>query len=238
MALNNLVRSEADTMYSEASRIAAARGVRYFAESADLREYYESLKIIADADETVIRVIATDGTEIINTDKPYDRKNPHVIEAFDYAAFGPGIYEIGTFYDEYEEDCLSVICPVTSGVRVRGYVAITENLAVIRDHVFATVRIMMVVAVVNFALSFLILLFFALTTYKPMLLIMDGAREFASGNLRHKIIVASHDEMGYLADTLNLMAGELKKNNDYQKNFISNVSHDFRSPLTSIKGFS
>ena len=235
---NSRVRAEADTMYAEASRIAASHGVRYFIDSADLRDSYENLQTIAAADETVIRVIATDGTEIINTEAPYNPKESHVIESFNYATFGPGIYEIGTFYDEYAEDCLSVICPVTSGVRVRGYIAITENLAVIRDDVAATVRIMMIIAAVNFGLSFLILLFFALTTYRPMLQIMDGAKEFASGNLQHKIRVASHDEMGYLADTLNLMAGELRKNNDYQKNFISNVSHDFRSPLTSIKGFS
>lgn len=235
---NSRVRAEADTMYAEASRIAASHGVRYFIDSADLRDSYENLQTIAAADETVIRVIATDGTEIINTEAPYNPKESHVIESFNYATFGPGIYEIGTFYDEYAEDCLSVICPVTSGVRVRGYIAITENLAVIRDDVAATVRIMMIIAAVNFGLSFLILLFFALTTYRPMLQIMDGAKEFASGNLQHKIRVTSHDEMGYLADTLNLMAGELRKNNDYQKNFISNVSHDFRSPLTSIKGFS
>lgn len=235
---NSRVRAEADTMYAEASRIAASHGVRYFIASADLKESYENLQTIAAADETVIRVIATDGTEIINTESPYNPKESHVIESFNYATFGPGIYEIGTFYDEYEEDCLSVICPVTSGVRVRGYIAITEDLTVIRDDVAATVRIMMIIAAVNFGLSFLILLFFALTTYRPMLQIMDGAKEFASGNLQHKIRVTSHDEMGYLADTLNLMAGELRKNNDYQKNFISNVSHDFRSPLTSIKGFS
>ena len=235
---NSRVRAEADTMYAEASRIAASHGVRYFIVSADLKESYENLQTIAAADETVIRVIATDGTEIINTEAPYNPKESHVIESFNYATFGPGTYEIGTFYDEYEEDCLSVICPVTSGVRVRGYIAITEDLTVIRDDVAATVRIMMIIAAVNFGLSFLILLFFALTTYRPMLQIMDGAKEFASGNLQHKIRVTSHDEMGYLADTLNLMAGELRKNNDYQKNFISNVSHDFRSPLTSIKGFS
>ena len=235
---NSRVRAEADTMYAEASRIAASHGVRYFIASADLKESYENLQTIAAADETVIRVIATDGTEIINTESPYNPKESHVIESFNYATFGPGIYEIGTFYDEYAEDCLSVICPVTSGVRVRGYIAITEDLTVIRDDVAATVKIMMIIAAVNFGLSFLILLFFALTTYRPMLQIMDGAKEFASGNLQHKIRVTSHDEMGYLADTLNLMAGELRKNNDYQKNFISNVSHDFRSPLTSIKGFS
>ena len=132
LTLNNRVRAEADTMYAKASRIADAHGVRYFALSADLRESYENLKTIADADKTVIRVIATDGTEIINTDLPYKHTEPRVIESFNYAAFGPGIYEIGTFYGEYEEDCLSVICPVTSGVRVRGYIAITKTFEVIR----------------------------------------------------------------------------------------------------------
>ncbi len=43
--------------------------------------------------------------------------------------------------------------------------------------------------------------------------------------------------MGYLAGTLNYMSNELNKMEEYQKNFIANVSHDFRSPLTSIKGY-
>ena len=33
------------------------------------------------------------------------------------------------------------------------------------------------------------------------------------------------------------MAGELSKLDEYRKNFIANISHDFRSPLTSIKGY-
>lgn len=235
---NMQVKTISNSLYAEASRIASTRGTKYFNESAALVESYENLQILAAADETVIRVIATDGTEIINTDRPLNIKKPHVIESFNYAAFGPGVYEISTFYGEYEEARLNVICPVTSGVRVRGYIAVSREMTAIRSDVLSIVRIMLIVAAVNFVLSFLILLFFALTTYRPMLQIIDGAREFAQGNLRHKIGVSSHDEMGYLADTLNLMAGELRKNNDYQKNFISNISHDFRSPLTSIKGFS
>ena len=43
--------------------------------------------------------------------------------------------------------------------------------------------------------------------------------------------------MGYLAGTLNYMSGELNKMEEYQRTFIANVSHDFRSPLTSIKGY-
>lgn len=33
------------------------------------------------------------------------------------------------------------------------------------------------------------------------------------------------------------MSEQLNKNGEYQRQFISNVSHDFRSPLTSIKGY-
>ena len=40
-----------------------------------------------------------------------------------------------------------------------------------------------------------------------------------------------------MAGTLNYMSGELNKLEEYQRNFIANVSHDFRSPLTSIKGY-
>ena len=66
---------------------------------------------------------------------------------------------------------------------------------------------------------------------------MKGASEYAGGNLEYKIDVASEDEMGYLAKNLNYMADKLNRSGEYQRQFISNISHDFRSPLTSIKGY-
>ena len=43
--------------------------------------------------------------------------------------------------------------------------------------------------------------------------------------------------MGYLSASLNYMSSQLRDMEDYQKKFVANVSHDFRSPLTSIKGY-
>ena len=43
--------------------------------------------------------------------------------------------------------------------------------------------------------------------------------------------------MGYLCAQLNYMASRLSEQEDNQKKFIANVSHDFRSPLTSIRGY-
>lgn len=68
-------------------------------------------------------------------------------------------------------------------------------------------------------------------------MITKAADEYAAGNFEKKIDVHSNDEIGYLAASLNYMANELNTLEDDQKKFVSNVSHDFRSPLTSIKGY-
>ena len=72
---------------------------------------------------------------------------------------------------------------------------------------------------------------------RPFQEITKGASEFANGNLSYQIPVDSENELGYLAKNLNYMADKLNRNGEYQRQFISNISHDFRSPLTSIKGY-
>ena len=67
--------------------------------------------------------------------------------------------------------------------------------------------------------------------------IVKGAANFGSGNLDYKIPVKRDDEMGYLANSLNYMADRLNENGEYQRRIVANVSHDFRSPLTSIRGY-
>ncbi len=73
--------------------------------------------------------------------------------------------------------------------------------------------------------------------YIPLKKITEAANQYAAGNLTYKTTIHTQDEMGYLADTLNYMSDELDKMEEYQRTFIANISHDFRSPLTSIKGY-
>ncbi|MBF1256352.1 MAG: HAMP domain-containing histidine kinase, partial [Stomatobaculum longum] len=89
-----------------------------------------------------------------------------------------------------------------------------------------------------FLLSLTFLFIFHFAVYRPLAAITEGARQFADGNLTHRIPVRAEDEMGYLATTMNGMAEKLARLEEDERRFIANVSHDFRSPLTSIKGFS
>ncbi|MDE6688146.1 MAG: HAMP domain-containing protein, partial [Lachnospiraceae bacterium] len=86
-------------------------------------------------------------------------------------------------------------------------------------------------------LSLIILIFFSEMVYIPLRKIITATEQYASGNLHYEIQVESEDEIGYLAASLSYMASELARGEDNQKHIVANVSHDFRSPLTSIKGY-
>lgn len=64
-----------------------------------------------------------------------------------------------------------------------------------------------------------------------------AAAEFSRGSFSKRIIPQSKDEIGQLAESFNSMAASLDNTEKVRKSFISNVSHDLRTPITSITGF-
>ena len=159
------------------------------------------------------------------------------INGFDPASIGNRSYTIGDYYGMFSRNVLSVSAPITGNYNTYGYVLIHLPISEINQSQNGILSILYITSAVLFGLSLIILLVFTQTVYLPLRKITVGANEYAAGNLDYRIDVKTHDEMGYLSDTLNYMSDELNKMEEYQKNFIANVSHDFRSPLTSIKGY-
>ena len=71
----------------------------------------------------------------------------------------------------------------------------------------------------------------------PLREISSAAKKFASGKFDVRVPVRGHDEVAELAETFNNMAESLDHYDDMRNSFMSNVSHDLRSPMTSISGF-
>src|SRR5258708_29776451 len=63
------------------------------------------------------------------------------------------------------------------------------------------------------------------------------ALQIARGQFDQRVTVKTRDEVGELGETFNYMAQELAGLDQIRKDFVANVSHDLRSPLTSIHGF-
>ena len=72
----------------------------------------------------------------------------------------------------------------------------------------------------------------------PLKKLTLATERLARGNFNVHVNVNNKDELGQLAQSFNHMAGELKQLEQMRQDFVSNVSHEIQSPLTSIRGFS
>lgn len=70
--------------------------------------------------------------------------------------------------------------------------------------------------------------------------LMAGTRALAEGNLDYRVDVSSVSlaEVHALADSFNQMADRVQQSQQAQRDFVANVSHDLKTPLTSILGYS
>ena len=143
----------------------------------------------------------------------------------------------GTFYESFEDDVISVAIPITTNGEPNGMIithsTVSQINTVQKDLIQAIYIPFLVMLIVSFALLGII----SGKIMRPIKKINSIAEEYSTGNFETKMNIKSKDEIGQLAATLEYMASELSKLDEYRKDFISNISHDFRSPLTSIKGY-
>lgn len=232
-----LEQSISRNLYQEASRLAEEKAVIDYDIPGNLDKMQETFSVIAGYQDSIIWIINTSGEILLSTRTNISPEDPIPIQDFDPTVWGGNFYQIGDFYDYFSESRLSVIVPVTKDMMTKGYVAVHYLMSDLYQNRGGILIILQIMFLVVYALSGILLIFHRKFVQKPLEQITKGAGEYANGNLSYRIPISSSDEMGYLANTLNYMSDQLNKNGEYQRQFISNVSHDFRSPLTSIKGY-
>lgn len=82
-----------------------------------------------------------------------------------------------------------------------------------------------------------LIIIFSNTIVKPILKLTKGAKAIAKGNLGIQVEYNSSDELGELADSFNFMSNELIKIKKIRDDLLATISHEIRSPLARIKGY-
>ncbi|MGO5053140.1 sensor histidine kinase [Lachnospiraceae bacterium LCP25S3_G4] len=234
---NHLVTDVSSSLYKEATLVANNYLPNYFSENLSasdvraqlngMKTYLESSVWFVDSSGKMIAYSATNDVPLPPTE----------IKNFNPAEGGNSQYMLGNYHDYFASDMISVIAPIIQGFSTKGYLMIhkpMDNILISKSHFMSAIYITLLII---YLLSFIILIAVHYLMYVPIRRITEAATQYASGNLDHEIPVYTHDEMGYLSASLNYMSSQLKDMEDYQKKFVANVSHDFRSPLTSIKGY-
>lgn len=83
----------------------------------------------------------------------------------------------------------------------------------------------------------LLIILLAKRVVKPILKLNIATQEVAKGNFDIQVESKSYDEIGQLTQNFNKMTRELKNIEYLRKDFITNVSHEFKTPIASIQGF-
>lgn len=237
MSTNEVYKTKAQEMYYAASEIAATHAQALYNNETSLTTLKDELDSLGRMLGARIWIINPSGLVILDSDMDINVDSPPTIEGFDPTIFTGTYYSISNFYGQFESEQLSVAATVAQGYSVVGYVIIHVPVASLQPAINHFVNIDYLVLGIIFLLSLIILIFFTELVYIPLRKITVATEQYAAGNLHYELQVDSNDELGYLAASLAYMATELSKGEDNIKQLVANVSHDFRSPLTSIKGY-
>ena len=88
-----------------------------------------------------------------------------------------------------------------------------------------------------FLLSMVAIYFVTERISRPLKEMSFAAKSFAKGKFDVRVPVRGNDEVAELATAFNNMAGSLEKLEENRSIFLSNISHDLRTPMTTISGF-
>lgn len=237
MTLEHMKRERADTLYKEALLIADSYAADLYNNEITLESVWRQIDAIGTFVDASIWIVNPSGLVILDSGSQPDIENPTTIPNFSPTITGSSFYTVGNFFGMFDEDMISAFAPITSNYKVKGYVIIHTPMTELEASCNSLLNISYITLVILFLLSLIILLFFTEMVYLPLRKITHATEQYAVGNFRYEFQVDSEDEIGYLAASLAYMASEVAKSEDNQKRLVANISHDFRSPLTSMRGY-
>jgi len=160
------------------------------------------------------------------------------IEVFDFPTAGP--------------DAIALALPWVSGARVTGSLLLIRSVrAAARQITADTSGVVLKAALLASAVAAVVAYFLSSTITGPLQKMAQAAQAISRGSFKEKVDVKSADELGDLAQAMNSMSDEISALIDSltqekeklralieeRTNMMSDISHDLRTPVTSIRGF-
>ncbi len=154
----------------------------------------------------------------------------------------PAYQERGNLGGFYKSKMFTVAVPI--------YVTDSNNKVAFVGAVFAStsdspinsiqqkvLNIFLLAMLPTFFITFTLMGLFSYNMIKPLRNMSVAVRRFGDGDFSVRVPVHSEDEVGHLASAFNDMANSLSNSEGMRRSFIANVSHELKTPMTTIAGF-
>lgn len=196
-----------------------------------------SLTTVANLTETEICIVDQEGKILYSSNKGLFRSGNHISNKLLQTLNSKQTVQI-----EYQNPTNNTNY-IVSGKPLRLSNKVSGGLLVFSDaeHIKNSVRHMQLLLVVSLVGALFIALGFTYIASKklasPLLEMEKVTREVAKGKFYNKVDVSSSDEVGSLALAINDLGQELERYRNRQRDFFANISHDLRTPISYIKGY-
>lgn len=224
----------AKDLYKQAYTLSNSYSSSHYEIETDNYDYTRDIQILSYTTDTTIWLTDMDGRIRYSSNYIYVGENIKDFSSY----FDTDSYVIGNCNGLFKRDFISIVVPIVNTYKTYGYVIVNRDYSNVTAEVDNIVYYIYLSTFIVIFTSLILMLLFHFHVRKPLMKITKAAKEYAKGNLDYDgLKINSKDEIGELAEYLNVMSEEFKNLDERQKKFIANVSHDFRSPLTSIKGY-
>jgi signal transduction histidine kinase len=98
-------------------------------------------------------------------------------------------------------------------------------------------RLFLVSGLAALAIAFVVVYFISYRLVRPVHDMANATRQYARGEFGYRVQARGDDELRQLADAFNSMAISLANLESSRRSFVANVSHELKTPMTSIGGF-
>ena len=195
----------------------------------------DSYVVLSDTEGSMI--YACDGDTYYSVDKRVpDSVTRQVLEQGKFT----GMSDLGGLFDKnsYVVGVPFVLTRGTISV-VQGTVLVSTDTAAVQSMWQDTVAIFFFVAVIVLMIAVVASSLFASYQSRPLNEMAEAARKFGQGEFDTRVTGYENrgDEIGALAEAFNSMANSLEKVESQRADFIANVSHELKTPMTTIAGF-
>lgn len=141
------------------------------------------------------------------------------------------------FNSYFDGPFMVAVNSIIENVSPKGYVLVFMSEKEVDNSIVHMTNTLNIILLLFGLILLLILIAIYMFTIRPLHRLINAAKEYGVGHFDQPLNLKTHDEFHELASTINFMGSEISSLDSYQKKFVANISHDFRSPLTSIKGY-
>ncbi|MFI3207011.1 MAG: HAMP domain-containing sensor histidine kinase [Clostridia bacterium] len=156
------------------------------------------------------------------------------------AGFYTSSDDLGGFYfsDQYTVGIpFTVIDVDTNQEVVVGAIFASTSIADTFGYLFSMFQVFLIAMLITLIISFILVWLFTYRMVRPLRRMSIATKTFGAGDFAVRVPVESEDEIGQLSLAFNNMANSLSNSEGMRRSFIANVSHELKTPMTTIGGF-